>query len=247
MRSRAASISVSRINEWTLRRAVVMERSQGQGRGFESRLPRRKYPRCYRVSVLAGGFPITRSPPAEVSCQSPVQVPGAGTTSVLGAPPTGTPGNVAKTIVRVVPVFFAFPTSLACSTNACPAVYLVEVQWFPTQLKKVISPCWTTTIAPPGCECQPDVPPGSTSFRATTMSNPSEMGMVPGVVLVPRAWITLLKLPTGSAGVAVPGTALTATNSPASPSVMSAKRVIRFHGRFICDSFSQVRPMTLGE
>ncbi len=50
------------------------------------------------------------------------------------------------------------------------------------------------------------------------------------------------KLPTGSTGVAVPGTALTATNSPASPSVMSARRVIRFHRRFICDSFSQVRP-----
>src|SRR6266542_616646 len=189
--------------------------------------------RVHGVSALAGGFPSTRSPPAEVSCQSPGQVPGAGTTSVLGEPPTGTPGNVTRRTVRVEPVFLPLPTSLACSTNDCPAVYLVAVQWLPTQLKKVISPCWMTTIAPPGCECQPEVPPGSTSFRATTMSSPCEIGMVPGVVLVPRAWMTLLKLPTGSTGVAVPGTALTATNSPANPSVMSARRVVRFHGRFI--------------
>jgi len=78
------------------------------------------------------------------------------------------------------------------------------------------------------------------------MSNPSDIGMVPGLVLVPRAWIALLKLPGGSTGVAVPGTALTATNSPANPSVVSARRVVRFPRRFICDSFSHVRPVTLG-
>src|SRR5207248_9227432 len=115
-----------------------------------------------------------------------------------------------------------------------------------TQPTRVTSPWWMTTSAPPGCECQPDVPPGSTSFRATTMSSPSDIGIVPGVASVPRACTVLLKLPTGAGGVAVPGTALAATSSPANPSVMSARRVVRVQRRFICDSSSQGRPMTLG-
>jgi hypothetical protein len=50
--------------------------------------------------------------------------------------------------------------------NACPAPYVTAWHWLPSDLKTVSEPDLTTTIAPPGCECQPEEPPGRTVICA---------------------------------------------------------------------------------
>src|SRR4029077_7932172 len=164
--------------------------------------------------------------------QTPGQVPGFGR-SILVEPPIGTPGNVATTMKSVEPVFTASTTSLGRSMNACPAVYVVMSQWFPTETYSVSSPDWTMAIAPPGCECQPEEPPGTTVIFETTMSRPCSMGRVPWDMYVPRP-TTWLEKPTD--GVAAPGTALNAANRPTSPSVMTDRRMTRLARAFIRDS-----------
>ena len=66
-------------------------------------------------------------------------------------------------------------------------MYVVVSHWPPTDPYTVSEPCWTTTIAPPGCECQPEEPPGLTVICAMAMSVPALSGMVPPEVLEPRA------------------------------------------------------------
>src|SRR4029077_3996854 len=87
------------------------------------------------------------------------------------------------------------------------------------------------TIAPPGCECQPEEPPGATVIFETTISRPCSMGRVPWDESVPRprSW---LENPAG--GVAAPGTALNATISPTDPSDINARRTPRVMSLLIC-------------
>ena len=54
-------------------------------------------------------------------------------------------------------------------------------------------------------------------------------------------WPKLVETNPLDAGVAAPGTALTATSSPANPSVISATRMARLVSVFIRDSLDQVR------
>src|ERR1700730_18972367 len=93
-------------------------------------------------------------------------------------------------------------------------------------------------IAPPGCECQPEEPPGVRVIFATTISKPCLMGRLARDISVPRPKITL-ENPTD--GVAAPGIALSATNNPAKPSEMTAGRMPRFVGVFIPLSLSRPR------
>src|ERR1700680_3774140 len=94
-------------------------------------------------------------------------------------------------------------------------------------------------IAPPGCECQPEEPPGVRVIFATTISKPCLSGRLARDISVPRPKITLEK-PTDV--VAAPGTALNATKTPANPNDMTAARIPRLLGVFIRHSFTQVRP-----
>src|SRR6266576_3897870 len=109
--------------------------------------------------------------------------------------------------------------------NACPAVYVVVWHWLPTDRYTVSEPCWTTTIAPPGCECQPEEPPGLTVICAMATSDPALRGIVPSEVLVPRA-NPMFVSPTG--GVAPLVARVIAVITPASPMLISAHPTARF-------------------
>src|SRR5215472_8895530 len=84
-------------------------------------------------------------------------------------------------------------------------------------------------IAPPGCECQPEEPPGSTVIWAMATSVPNCSGMVPYDVSVPRA-NGMFVSPDG--GVAQLGATVTATvtavTTLASPALSSAHLTARF-------------------
>ena len=71
----------------------------------------------------------------------------------------------------------------------------------------------------------------------TTMSEPCSRGRVPWDMYVPRPKTWLVN-PTG--GVAAPGTALTATNSPTNPTAKTARRMTRVVSVLIRDSFTVV-------
>src|SRR4029453_5950201 len=103
--------------------------------------------------------------------------------------------------------------------NACPAVYVVVSQLLPSDVYTVSEPCWTTTIAPPGCECQPEEPPGLTVICATATSDPAFRRRGPSVVLIPRA-NGMFVSPEG--GVAPLGATVIAVTTPASPTVTNA-------------------------
>src|SRR4030095_10438686 len=109
--------------------------------------------------------------------------------------------------------------------NACPAVYVFVSQLLPSDVYTVSEPCWTTTNAPHGCECQPEEPPGLTVICATATSDPAFSGMVPSVVLVPRANGTFVS-PDG--GVAPLGATVIAMTTPASPTLTNAHLTDRF-------------------
>src|SRR6478609_42421 len=109
--------------------------------------------------------------------------------------------------------------------NACPAVYVVVWHWLPTDLYTVSEPCLTTTIAPPGCECQPEDPPGLTVICAMAMSVPNCSGMVPRDVLVPRAKATFVS---ADGGVAAADPTVTAVTTPARATHHGAQRTARF-------------------
>src|SRR5438046_9866006 len=103
--------------------------------------------------------------------------------------------------------------------NACPAVYVVVWHSLPTDRYTVSDPCWTTTIAPPGCECHPEDPPGPTVICATATSDPAFSGIVPSDMLDPRA-NGMFVSPTG--GVAPLVARVIALTTPASPVLTSA-------------------------
>ena len=83
-------------------------------------------------------------------------------------------------------------------------------------------------IAPPGCECQPEEPPGLTVICAMAMSVPDRSGRVPCDVSVPRAKGTFVS-PDG--GVAQLGATVTATviavTTLASPTLSSTHLTAR--------------------
>src|SRR4029450_9036656 len=109
--------------------------------------------------------------------------------------------------------------------NAGAAVYVAVSQLLRSEVYTVSEPCWTTTTAPPGCECQPEEPPGLTVICATATSDPAFSGMVPSVVLVPRA-NGMFVSPEG--GVAPLGAPVIAVPPPASPTLTSAHLTDRF-------------------
>src|SRR3954452_13561853 len=84
-------------------------------------------------------------------------------------------------------------------------------------------------IAPPGWECQPEEPPGCTVICTMATSVPNLSGIVPCEVLVPRANGVCSSLSGGVAqlGVTVAAVATDMT-APASPTLSSARRIIRF-------------------
>src|ERR1700687_3625953 len=94
-----------------------------------------------------------------------------------------------------------------------------------------------TTIAPPGCECQPEDSPGWIVILATTICNP---GLTVRLPLDNVPWPNLTLTNPGDAGVAAPGTALATTNSPTNPTVITVSRIARLVSVFIRDSFAQV-------
>src|ERR1700694_1481543 len=89
-------------------------------------------------------------------------------------------------------------------------------------------------IAPPGCECQPEEPPGARVICATTISRPRLMARLACDLSVPRpkSW-----LENPSDGVAAPGMALNATNSPANPSEINDRRMPHLFSVFTRLSF----------
>ena len=109
--------------------------------------------------------------------------------------------------------------------NACPAVYVVVSHWSPTDPYTVSEPCWTTTIAPPGCECQPEEPPGLTVICAMATSVPALSGIVPSDVFDPRA-SGMFVSPDG--GVAPLGARVIAVITAASPTLATAHLNARF-------------------
>ena len=78
-----------------------------------------------------GGVTSQQDAAPRATFQTPGQVPGLGR-SILGEPPTGTPGKVATMMVSVEPVFTASRGLPGRSMNDWPCVYLVTTQWFPT-------------------------------------------------------------------------------------------------------------------
>src|SRR2546421_13138 len=117
---------------------------------------------------------------------------------------------------------------------------MVLLQWFPRARTRVIWPCLTMPIAPPGCECQPESAPGVIVIFETTTSKPFSKRRLPLDWYVPRPNSVLVN-PVG-ASVAAAGTALTATISAANPSVIIASHTPRLIRAFICDSLSQSPP-----
>jgi len=113
----------------------------------------------------------------------------------------------------------------------------------------VISPWATTTIAPPGCECQPDDPAGVVAvaaanvFMTTTKSVPRWRGSVPFDWSVPRASGVLVLL---TAGVAPPGRIVAATIPSPIAKVRSASPARRLEGADIHVSFPEGRPAQCG-
>src|SRR4029453_9454855 len=73
-------------------------------------------------------------------------------------------------------------------------------------------------IAPPGCECQPEEPPGWTVICAMATSVPTWSGMVPCDAFVPRASGTCTN---ADGGVAAPGATIAAATTPATPTLSS--------------------------
>src|ERR1700687_2954260 len=94
-----------------------------------------------------------------------------------------------------------------------------------------------TTIAPPGCECQPEDSPGWIVILATTICNPGLTVRLPWDNV---PWPNRTLTNPGDAGVAAPGTALATTNSPTNPTVITVSRIARLVSVFIRDSFAQV-------
>src|SRR4051812_22447924 len=80
-------------------------------------------------------------------------------------------------------------------------------------------------IAPPGWECQPEAPPGSTLIFAMATSVPTFSRTFACEVSVPRARGRFVS-PDG--GVAALGPAVAAVTAPASPTLTSAHRTDRF-------------------
>src|SRR6266480_628150 len=103
----------------------------------------------------------------------------------------------------------------------------------------VVSPCCTTPIAPPGCECQPELPPGWTVIWLTTISLPCSRGRLPCDMYVPRASSWPLK---SLGGVATPGTAFMVRKRAANPTVNTPSRVTRLVILLIGISYPPVRP-----
>src|SRR5690348_7849455 len=113
--------------------------------------------------------------------------------------------------------------------NACPALYVAVWHWAPTGWCTVSEPCWTIMIAPPGCECQPEEPPGSTVICAMATSVPNCSGMVPCDVSVPRANGMFVSPDGGVAQLGATVTArVTAVTTLASPTPSSAPLMARF-------------------
>src|SRR5690242_3873406 len=84
-------------------------------------------------------------------------------------------------------------------------------------------------IAPPGCECQPEEPPGSTVICAMATSVPNCSGMVPCDVSVPRANGMFVSPDGGVAQLGATVTArVTAVTTLASPTPSSAPLMARF-------------------
>src|SRR5262249_15421842 len=84
-------------------------------------------------------------------------------------------------------------------------------------------------IAPPGCECQPEEPPGLTVIWAMATSVPNCSGMVPCEVSVPRANGVLVRPDGGVAQLGATVTAtVTAVTTLASPALSSARLMARF-------------------
>lgn len=80
-------------------------------------------------------------------------------------------------------------------------------------------------IAPPGCECQPEEPPGLTVICAMATSVPNRSGRVPCDVSVPRA-NGMFVSPDG--GVAAADATVAAVMTLASPALSSAHLTARF-------------------
>src|SRR3954453_11373337 len=80
-------------------------------------------------------------------------------------------------------------------------------------------------IAPPGWECQPETPPGSTVIFAMATSVPTFSRIFACDVLVPLA---RGKFVSPDGGVAALGPAVAAVTAPASPTLTSAHRTDRF-------------------
>src|SRR5690242_10496391 len=84
-------------------------------------------------------------------------------------------------------------------------------------------------IAPPGCECQPEEPPGSTVICAMATSVPNCSGMVPCDVSAPRAKGMFVSPDGGVAQLGATVTArVTAVTTLASPTLSSAPLMARF-------------------
>src|SRR3954452_15538999 len=109
--------------------------------------------------------------------------------------------------------------------NACPALYVRLRHWRATAEYTVSVPFLTMMIAPPGWECQPEEPPGSTVICAMTTSVPDLSGMVPCDTSVPRARGMFVS-PDG--GVASLGVTVSIVTRPASPTLSVAHRTARF-------------------
>src|SRR5919108_3650080 len=110
--------------------------------------------------------------------QRPGHVPGSGW-SILGGSPGGTRGKVTKRTYGSVPMLTTSSTSPGRSMNMCPGPYVVVWHWLPIDRLTVAEPCLTTMIAPPGCECQPEEPPGTTVICAIATSVPTWSASVP--------------------------------------------------------------------
>src|SRR6266481_4748920 len=80
------------------------------------------------------------------------------------------------------------------------------------------------TIAPPGCECQPEEAPAAISFLTVTTSAPGLTRRLPSANLPCPRRVETNPL---DGGVAAPGTALNIRNTPADNAAMSPSRMPR--------------------
>src|SRR5437016_11156770 len=95
----------------------------------------------------------------------------------------------------------------------------------------------TTTTAPPGWECQPEEPPTSKMFRATTTSVPFWRTRLPDDTSAPRANTVLAK---STGDVAEPGTATATANTSAGTRMVTARTKPRFKGLCMCAYFQRL-------